>query len=264
MKYRASAVWVFTGASSRRVVTHTRALVIMNVNKLELFQNEISCKCMSGGQGHRYQYGIVGKTRSRKQLSWRHGIPIGGCSLPRIVSAVHGAVDAGPKDLPPSYDAIDSQPLNRLVYSLFRKKMVSALNEQDSPLEGYDAIIDLTRRLNALGSPGETQKKTRYILNSLFPSWLPGAFKIMFAKPMPEISCKLNAWATWLTCQWLMGPCTVNDTEIDGGEIGKGHGVLVERCRYISYFFFVFVYLLKKMKFIAACSYLSLHGALSV
>lgn len=42
-------------------------------------------------------------------------------------------------------------------------------------------------------------------------------------------AAQLNAWATWLTCQWLMGECEVNDVEIDGGAVGQGHGVLVKR-----------------------------------
>ena len=142
-------------------------------------------------------------------------------------------MDAGPKDDPPSYDAIDSQPLNKVVYGLFRKKMVMALNDQDSSCEGYAGVIDLTRRLNAQGSPHETQERTRMILRSLFPSWLPRAFKVMFSIPFPDVSCKLNAWATWLTCQWLMGPCEINDVEIDRGRIGEGHGVFVKRCRYV-------------------------------
>ncbi|KXZ56875.1 hypothetical protein GPECTOR_1g79 [Gonium pectorale] len=94
--------------------------------------------------------------------------------------------------------------------ALFRRKMVSALGS-DTSLSGYDAIIDLTRRLNSkFRTAAETQEATRAILNALFPSWLPGAFK------------------------WLMGPCKVNDVEIDGGAVGKGHGVLVERCRYLE------------------------------
>lgn len=31
-----------------------------------------------------------------------------------------------------------------------------------------------------------------------------------------------------------MGPCEVNDVEIDGGSVGVGHGVLVKRCRYLE------------------------------
>lgn len=43
----------------------------------------------------------------------------------------------------------------------------------------YDAIIDLTRQLNSkFDSARETQLATRGILNSLFPSWLPPAFKV--------------------------------------------------------------------------------------
>jgi hypothetical protein len=41
----------------------------------------------------------------------------------------------------------------------------------------------------------------------------------MFSKPLPEFSCKLNALATALTCQWLMGPCKVNDVELDDGTV---------------------------------------------
>eukprot|EP00878_Enallax_costatus_P027060 GHUV01029098.1.p1 GENE.GHUV01029098.1~~GHUV01029098.1.p1 ORF type:complete len:163 (+),score=35.01 GHUV01029098.1:1189-1677(+) len=56
----------------------------------------------------------------------------------------------------------------------------------------------------------------------------------MFSKPLPDLSCRLNALATAVTCQWLMGPCTVNDVELDDGTVGSGMGVLVERCRYLE------------------------------
>ena len=137
--------------------------------------------------------------------------------------------DAGPKTATPNYDALDRVPLNRAVMALFRRKMVSEIG-QDSMSEGYGAIIDLTRKLNAkFVSPRETQVATRRILQSLFPTWLPALFKIMFAKPLPGLSYKMNALVTSLTCQWLMGPNVVNDVEVDGGSIGKGQGVLIER-----------------------------------
>lgn len=149
-------------------------------------------------------------------------------------SSIRGALrSVGPDSPKPDYAQLDSVPLNRIVYSLFRAKLAQALG-RDSSMEGYDAIVDLTRRLNALGSPRTTQITTRAILNSLFPSWLPGAFKIMFSGPFPDFSCRLNAFATWATCQWLMGECEVFDVEVDGGTIGRGHGVLVKRCRYLE------------------------------
>ena len=42
---------------------------------------------------------------------------------------------AGPASPPPDYSAIDAQPLNRLVYTLFRKRMAQAIGA-DSQLEG--------------------------------------------------------------------------------------------------------------------------------
>lgn len=99
--------------------------------------------------------------------------------------------------------------------------MGTALPTPPPPPRSYPAIIELTRRLNRqYASARETQLATRAILNSLFPSWLPGAFSVMFSRPLPALSCRLNAFATALTCQWLMGPCKVNDAEIDGGQVG--------------------------------------------
>lgn len=44
----------------------------------------------------------------------------------------------------------------------------------------------------------------------------------------------MNAWATWVAGTWLMGDCEVNDVEVDGGEIAKGQGLLVKRCRFLE------------------------------
>lgn len=63
---------------------------------------------------------------------------------------------------------------------------------------------------------------TRAVLVSLFPSWLLPAFVVMFSRPMPELSCRLNAWVTALTCQWLMGPCRVVDLELPDGTVKQG------------------------------------------
>lgn len=46
-----------------------------------------------------------------------------------------GLVAAGPPTPAPDYAAIDAQPLNRVVYGLFRRRMAAAIGA-DSPLEG--------------------------------------------------------------------------------------------------------------------------------
>lgn len=85
----------------------------------------------------------------------------------------------------------------------------------------------------------------------------------MFAQPIPALSNIMNAYVTMLTCQWLMGVCTVNDVELPSGEVGhelseccssqlgrahpvlrcapplglqvkKSWGMKVERCRYLE------------------------------
>lgn len=33
--------------------------------------------------------------------------------------------------------------------------------------------------------------------------------QVLFSRPLPGLSCQMNAWVTVLTCQWLMGPCEV-------------------------------------------------------
>lgn len=68
------------------------------------------------------------------------------------------------------------------------------------------------------------------ILLTLFPSWLPRFFSVMFAKPFPEFSNKMNAWVTALTCQWLMGPNEVVDYERADGTMAEAQAVQVERC----------------------------------
>ena len=44
----------------------------------------------------------------------------------------------------------------------------------------YDAIVKLTASLNGMSNqPRDTQERTRLILQSLFPAWLPPAFEVI-------------------------------------------------------------------------------------
>ncbi|KAK9832816.1 hypothetical protein WJX81_004138 [Elliptochloris bilobata] len=161
-----------------------------------------------------------------------------GSSIAEAIAKVAEEVDAalvvlGTNNVLTGEDGPDLGSTARAIMALFRQKMVAALG-RDSSRDGYDAIVELTHLLNKYQTAKETQAVTRAILKSLFPPWLPAAFKVLFSRPLPGLSCQMNAYVTMLTCQWLMGPCKVNDVELDGGRIGKGHGVLVERCRYLE------------------------------
>lgn len=240
-------------------------------------------------------------------------------------AAPAGLVAAGPAGPAPDYAAIDAQPLNRLVYSLFRGRMVQAIGA-DSTLKGcaaeahwrqrrwgvgrHSAACDCPmlpapqalqpalqpaspsrppccppaqvsrhhrphtaperharrparharghRRHPALALPVlAAARLCRHVLTAHARPVLPGAppglhghvyvwccstcarpaherqptslaTPLAPCRPLP--ATQLNAWATWLTCQWLMGECQVNDVEVDGGRVAAGHGVLVKRC----------------------------------
>ena len=152
----------------------------------------------------------------------------------RRAAAVAALARGGPGTPAPEYD--DTKPLDRVLLGLFRRRMAEELG-RDSAMHGYDAIVDMSRQLKARGpGPEGTRRATQRILVSLFPTWLLPAFRVMFAKPYPAFSLKLNAWVTALTCQWLMGKCEVNASETDGSEGTElqGYGVKVERCRYLE------------------------------
>ena len=145
---------------------------------------------------------------------------------------------AGPSTPAPCYD--DSRPLDAFLMGLFRSKVVAELGIEDTAAPGFAGLMELVRELNSVGGPAPgagktaTQEAARRVLNSLFPSWLPGAFGYMFSRPFPGFSSRLNAWVTQWASQWLMGPSMVNDVEIDGGSFGPGHGLKVERCRFLE------------------------------
>lgn len=82
-------------------------------------------------------------------------------------------------------------------------------------------------------SPRGTQLATRGILRSLFPSWLPGAFAAMFSRPLPGLSCQLNAWASVVGCwgrlaYWLHRPGPAGGTTAQQSMVSR-QGMLPAR-----------------------------------
>ena len=134
----------------------------------------------------------------------------------------------------PLYD--DDKLFDQALLTLFRRKLAVELGA-DGDQSGYTGLIAMIRTMNEgaqYPSSYDTQQAARRVLKSLFPSWLPAAFAVMFSKPLPEFSCRMNAWVTLIASQWLMGHSEINDVEIDGGRVGIAHGLLVKRCRYLE------------------------------
>lgn len=145
------------------------------------------------------------------------------------------------------YAKIDRQPLSRTFTRLFRNKLALKVGQDSALPEGYDAVIDLTRKLHAkYKNPRDTQIATREVLRrvptasrsfgirgqrpllspplfyrSLFPSWLLPLFRVFLARPFPDFSNKMNAVVTAITCKWLMGPNVVRSIRT-GPPRGRG------------------------------------------
>ncbi|CAM9285812.1 unnamed protein product [Choristocarpus tenellus] len=119
---------------------------------------------------------------------------------------------AGPPNEPPVYE--DTRLLDRTLLGFFRAKLAEEIGG-DTFSEGYDGLMEMIRALNEkYPTKRATQEASRRVLKSLFPSWLPGQFAVMFSQPFPEFSSKLNAWVTLVASQWLMGVSEVNDVEV--------------------------------------------------
>lgn len=138
----------------------------------------------------------------------------------------------------PNYDEIHGplgKELDSLFLQIFRGKMESITNiTSPLPKNDYQGLMDVATQMSRQYSKEEVRMLSRKILQSLFPSWLPSAFSWMFAAPFPEFSARMNAYATFVAGQWLMGECELIDSKTDQGIEKTNHGVLVKRCRFLE------------------------------
>ena len=122
------------------------------------------------------------------------------------------------------------KPWDRFFMWRFRGKLAGELGLEEGDFQpGYDGLMDLIAYLHSnSGSLTTVTERSRRTLNELFPDWPPGPpnetgllwwFRILFARPFPAFSAKLNAWVTWWAAQWLMGPCELQDLDVVGGRL---------------------------------------------
>ncbi|KAL3931082.1 MAG: hypothetical protein SGBAC_011471 [Bacillariaceae sp.] len=154
-------------------------------------------------------------------------------------SAIYAKTVKGPDvATKPDYEQIHGplgKALDRLFLTIFRTRMAEQVGVDSAlPKDDYEGLMELAAAMNARFSDrSEVQKTAQNILRSLFPSWLPGQYSILFSGPFPEFSARMNAWATRVGGTWLMGECELNDIEIDG-KVYKDQGLLVKRCRFLE------------------------------
>ena len=91
--------------------------------------------------------------------------------------------------------------IDKIFLTIFRSKMAEKVGvDSKLPKDDYNGLMELAGAMNSRYSD-RTKVSTisQDILRSLFPSWLPGSYAILFSKPFPEFSARMNAWATWVS-----------------------------------------------------------------
>ncbi|XP_062004854.1 beta-carotene isomerase D27, chloroplastic isoform X2 [Rosa rugosa] len=124
--------------------------------------------------------------------------------------------------------------VDELLLNVFRNKMVKQVG-WDSDKPGYDGLIEVANRM-MLNNPtnSDTKQAAVRVLISLFPPFLLELYKLLIAPIQGgKIAALMVARVTAISCQWLMGPCTVNSVDLPDGNSWTS-GVFVEKCKYLE------------------------------
>ena len=166
-------------------------------------------------------------------------------SLTKVASSKR-TIEGPPVATKPDYSSTFG-PLGPVVdgflMSLFRIKLSERLDRPsnsiripDSKLrtDDFQGIIEITYSMNSqYNNRTQVQELAREVLVSLFPTFILDRYPSWFAKPFPDFSARMCAWATVVGGTWLMGECEVNDVEeMENG--GQFQGVRVKRCRFLE------------------------------
>ncbi|KAL2643583.1 hypothetical protein R1flu_011170 [Riccia fluitans] len=152
----------------------------------------------------------------------------------RRTTLVKALQQDSPPDLSTPVPEYIPGPLDDFFFKLFREKMAEEVG-WDSEKPGYEGLIEIVKHHYTRNSSKEvTEASTVRVLASLFPAWLLPLFRQLIA-PLADgkIAAVMTAFVTQATCQWLMGPCTVNEVTLaDGSTLLSG--VHVHKCKYLE------------------------------
>lgn len=139
-------------------------------------------------------------------------------------------------------EAVELKPLRKeyapnvlddVFLNVFRAKMAEEIG-WDSEKPGYDGLIDVAHRMMVGRSNADATKAAVRILRSLFPALLLDLYKKLISPVAGgRVAAEMVARVTALSCQWLMGTCTVNSVDLPNGSSWSS-GVFVEKCKYLE------------------------------
>ncbi|XP_066363065.1 beta-carotene isomerase D27, chloroplastic-like isoform X1 [Miscanthus floridulus] len=158
------------------------------------------------------------------------------CSSPQVDAAAAAPPGKGGKYRPSFADD--------LLLAFFRSKMVEEVG-WDSEKPGYAGLMEVANRLMVKGKSALETEQAAFsvslfynrqvrVLQSLFPPLLLVLYKGLLS-PIAngQLAAMMLARATALSCQWLMGPCSVNSVTLPDGKSWSS-GVFVEKCKYLE------------------------------
>ena len=124
--------------------------------------------------------------------------------------------------------------LDRIFIRLFSRKMSVAVGKS-TQLRGYEGFVDLSKSIMDGRSSSEQQAVVGVVLRSLVPSPVLWGIRTFFSPS--KLVCELNAWFATQLFEWLVGPCSVREAEIEpltGNVYSQKSGVHIEKCRYLE------------------------------
>ena len=130
-------------------------------------------------------------------------------------------------------DEYNDNLIDRLFIWLFSHKMSQALGK-GTEIAGYDGFVDLSKQIMQGRNAQEQQVIVAKVLQSLVPS--PALWAIRTFSSPTKLVCVLNAWFAAQLFVWLVGPCEVEEAEInleDGTVRSQSSAVHIKKCRYL-------------------------------
>ena len=124
--------------------------------------------------------------------------------------------------------------LDRLFIWLFSRKMAKAI-DAETAVGGYGGFVDLSKQIMQGRDAQEQQQAVAQVLQSLVPAPVLWVIRTVFSPT--RLVCVLNAWFAAQMFEWLVGPCSVVEAEVEGldGEMrSQPSAVQIEKCRYLE------------------------------
>jgi hypothetical protein len=139
-----------------------------------------------------------------------------------------------PKTLPSVVrDEYNDNLIDRLFIWLFSRKMSQAIGTK-TKIGGYAGFVDLSHKIMQGRNAQEQQLLVAKVLQSLVPAPVLWAIRTFIAPT--RLVCVLNAWFAAKMFEWLVGPCEVEEAQVDlpdGTTRSQPSGVHIQKCRYL-------------------------------